>query len=72
MASLRLYAVGGLFWVPVTFMQIEMHDLAAKAAERNQGLPPHYFALFHCWFLFGIPGFGSVMAILWLMTAKPL
>jgi hypothetical protein len=23
------------------------------------------------WFLFGIPGFGSVMIILWLMIAKP-
>jgi uncharacterized membrane protein len=29
------------------------------------------FALFHRWFLFGIPGFGSVMAILWLMIAEP-
>jgi uncharacterized membrane protein len=30
-----------------------------------------YSAPFHRWFLFGIPGFGSVMAILWLMIAKP-
>ena len=29
------------------------------------------FALFRRWFLFGIPGFGSVMIILWLMIAKP-
>ena len=34
-------------------------------------LPPRYFALFRRWLLFGIPGFGSVMAILWLMIAKP-
>jgi uncharacterized membrane protein len=27
--------------------------------------------LFRRWFLFGIPGFGSVMMILWLMIAKP-
>jgi len=27
--------------------------------------------LFRYWFLCGIPGFGSVMAILWLMIAKP-
>jgi uncharacterized membrane protein len=71
-ASLGLYAVAGLFWVPVIFMQIEMRDLAAKAAEHNQELPPRYYALFHRWFLFGIPGFGSVMAILWLMIAKPI
>jgi uncharacterized membrane protein len=72
MASLGLYAVAGLFWVPVIFMQIEMRDLARRAAEHNLKLPPRYFALFHRWFLFGIPGFGSVMAILWLMIAKPL
>jgi uncharacterized membrane protein len=50
----------GCGWVP------------AKAAEQNHGLPPRYFALFHRWFLFGIPGFGCVMAILWLMIAKPI
>jgi uncharacterized membrane protein len=72
MISLGLYAVAGLFWVPVVFMQIEMRDLARAAGEKNQRLPPRYFALFHRWFLFGIPGFGSVMAILWLMIAKPL
>jgi uncharacterized membrane protein len=72
MTSLGLYAVAGLFWVPVIFMQIEMRDLARAAVENNQRLPPRYFALFHRWFLFGIPGFGSVMAILWLMIAKPI
>jgi len=71
LASLALYAIAGLFWVPVIFMQIEMRDLARLAAERDQPLPPRYFALFRRWFLFGIPGFGSVMAILWLMIAKP-
>jgi uncharacterized membrane protein len=70
-AALALYAVAGLFWVPVIFMQIEMRDLARISAGKNQQLPPRYFVLFRRWFLFGIPGFGSVMAILWLMIAKP-
>jgi len=71
-ASLGLYAAAGLFWVPVIFMQIEMRDLARAAAAQNTALPPRYFALFRRWFLFGIPGFGSVMAILWLMITKPV
>ena len=71
-ASLGLYAVAGLFWVPVIFMQIEMRDLARTAATENAALPPRYFALFRRWFLFGVPGFGSVMLILWLMIAKPV
>lgn len=71
LASLALYAVAGLFWVPVIFMQIEMRDLARVAADKNQPLPPRYLELFRRWFLFGIPGFGSVMAILWLMITRP-
>ncbi len=71
-ASLGLYAMAGLFWVPVIFMQIEMRDLARSAAAQNAALPPRYFVLFRRWFLFGIPGFGSVMLILWLMITKPV
>jgi len=69
--SLGLYAVAGLFWIPVIFMQIEMRNLARTATAQRQPLPPRYFVLFRRWFGFGIPGFGSVMLILWLMVAKP-
>jgi uncharacterized membrane protein len=70
-SSLGLYAVAGLFWIPVIFMQIEMRNLARAAVTQKRPLPPRYFALFRRWFVFGIPGFGSVMIILWLMIAKP-
>jgi uncharacterized membrane protein len=69
--SLGLYLVAGLFWIPVIFMQIEMRDLARLAATKQEPLPPRYSALFRRWLVFGIPGFGSVMVILWLMIAKP-
>ncbi|MGZ3289136.1 MAG: DUF2269 family protein [Xanthobacteraceae bacterium] len=69
--SLGLYAVAGLCWIPVIFMQIEMRDLARAAVAQRAPLPPRYFTLFQRWFAFGIPGFGSVMIILWLMLAKP-
>jgi uncharacterized membrane protein len=71
LASLALYVIAGLFWIPVVFMQVEMRDLARVAAEKGTPLPPRYFSLFRRWFIFGVPGFGSVMAILWLMIAKP-
>jgi uncharacterized membrane protein len=70
-ASLGLYVVAGLFWVPVIFMQIEMRNLARMAATKGEALPPRYFVLFRRWFVFGFPGFGAVMLILWLMIAKP-
>jgi uncharacterized membrane protein len=71
LTSLGLYAVAGLLWIPVIFMQIEMRNLA-RTAVMQQPLPPRYFRLFRRWFVFGIPGFGSVMIIFWLMIAKPL
>lgn len=70
-ASLALYGIAGLFWVPVIFVQIEMRNLARLAAAKGEALPPRYFTLFRRWFAFGFPGFGSVMLILWLMIAKP-
>jgi uncharacterized membrane protein len=69
--SLALYAIAGLFWIPVVFMQIEMRDLARKAADQGSALPERYFVLFRRWFAFGFPGFGATMLILWLMIAKP-
>ncbi|WP_062219946.1 DUF2269 family protein [Aureimonas sp. D3] len=70
-ASLALYGVAGLFWLPVVWIQARMRDLAQEAVARAEPLPPRYHRLFRIWFLFGFPGFGAVAAILWLMIAKP-
>jgi uncharacterized membrane protein len=70
-ASLVLYVIAGLFWLPVVWMQIRMRDLAAAAAASGQALPQVYHQLFRLWLAFGFPGFGSVLMIVWLMVAKP-
>lgn len=69
--SLGLYAVAGLFWLPVVWMQARMRDLAREAAAAGAALPPAYHRLFRLWFAFGFPGFGAVLAIVWLMIAQP-
>jgi uncharacterized membrane protein len=69
--SLALYAVAGLFWLPVIWIQVRMRDLARHAAAQGTPLPARYDRLFRLWFWFGFPGFGSVLAILWLMIARP-
>jgi uncharacterized membrane protein len=69
--SIVLYLVAGAFWIPVVFMQIRMRDLAAAAARNGRALPPEYHRLFRLWFAFGFPAFGAVLAIIWLMIAKP-
>lgn len=70
-ASLSLYVLAGLFWLPVLWMQARMRDLATAAAGAAAPLPGEYHRLFRLWFACGIPGFGAVLAILWLMVAKP-
>jgi uncharacterized membrane protein len=69
--SILLYLVTGAFWLPVVWMQMRMRDLAIDAAAANQPLPPAYHTLFRWWFAFGFPSFASVLAIFWLMIAKP-
>jgi uncharacterized membrane protein len=69
--SLALYALTGLFWLPVVVIQLRLRDLARAAATAGQGLPPRYHVLFRVWFLCGIPAFTAVLAILWLMLARP-
>lgn len=71
LVSLILYLIAGIFWLPVVWMQIRMRDLAAAAASAGCPLPLDYQRLFRLWFAFGIPGFGSVLVIMWLMIAKP-
>ncbi|MET4700978.1 putative membrane protein [Constrictibacter sp. MBR-5] len=70
-ASLGLYAVIGLFWLPVVWMQWRMRDLARAAAAAGEPLPPAYHALYRWWFAFGFPAFAAVLGIVWLMVAKP-
>lgn len=69
--SLALYVVTGGFWLPVVWMQHRMRDLAAKAAETNAPLPAAYHRLFRLWFACGFPAFLAVLAIVWLMLARP-
>ena len=71
-ASLVLYVIAGLFWLPVVWMQMRMRDLAAAAASSGTPLPQSYHRFFRLWFAFGFPGFGSVLLIVWLMIDKPL
>ena len=69
--SVALYVLAGVAWLPVVLIQIRMRDLARLAAADGAALGPDYHALFRRWFVLGFPGFGAVVAILWLMIAKP-
>ena len=71
-ASIALYIFIGLFWLPVVWIQHRLRDLARDAATRRTDLPPAYHRLFRIWFACGFPAFFAVLAILWLMIARPV
>ncbi len=71
LASIALYVLTGLFWLPVVWMQLRLRDLAARAAADGTPLPEEYHRLFRTWFIFGFPAFAAVLAILWLMITRP-
>jgi uncharacterized membrane protein len=70
-ASIALYLLTGAFWLPVVWMQSRMRNLAVAAARSGEGLPGEYHRLFRLWFAFGFPAFTAVLAIFWLMIARP-
>ena len=71
MGSIILYFLTGVFWLPVIQIQIKMRDLARHAAADNTALPDQYHRLFKRWVILCIPAFVTVLAILWLMVARP-
>ena len=69
--SIVLYLFTGAFWLPVVWMQMRMRDLAEEAVRTSAPLPSAYHKLFWWWFVFGFPAFAAVLAIFWLMIARP-
>jgi uncharacterized membrane protein len=70
--SLALYVVTGAFWLPVVWIQMRLKTLAETAAASGTALPPAFDRLYAIWFACGFPAFFAVVAILWLMIARPV
>ena len=71
--SIPLYLVVGACWLPVVALQIRMRDIAIGAAKAGgRELPPAYWRLRRAWLWLGWPAFLSLLAIFWLMLAKPV
>ena len=71
LVSLGLYALTGVFWLPVVAIQLRMRNIARVSAQRGQALPAAYHKLYRIWFACGFPAFLAVLAIVWLMIARP-
>ena len=66
-----LFALAGACWLPVLYIQVRLHRESQNAASID-GLPAWFHAWFRRWLALGVPAFVSVIAIFFLMVAKPL
>jgi uncharacterized membrane protein len=70
--SLLLYFIAGACWLPVVVLQIRMRNLAEKCATYRQSLGSEYYRMARIWFWLGVPAFGAMVAVVWLMVVKPV
>ena len=69
--SVALFLLAGAAWLPVVWMQIRMRDLALVAVRANESIPPSYWRYLRLWVGLGVVAFASLMAVFYLMVAKP-
>jgi uncharacterized membrane protein len=70
-ASIVLYLLAGACWLPVVWMQIRMRDMARQAASSGVELPARYWRFLRWWVALGIVAFLALVAVFYLMVAKP-
>jgi uncharacterized membrane protein len=71
LATYILYAIAGACWLPVVWIQIRLKQLVATCHDSGAPLPAEYHRLFRLWFWLGWPAFLGLVAIFFLMIAKP-
>ena len=55
--------------MPVVALQYRIRDLCRAAPPGP--VPPEARRLYRLWVLLGWPGFGALVAVIWLMVSKP-
>lgn len=70
-ASILLYALAGLCWLPVVYLQIRMARVAQACAKSCQPLPPSYWRDAKRWEYLGYPAFAAMLGVFFLMVYKP-
>lgn len=69
--SIALYLAVGACWLPVVWIQMRLRDLARDSVAQGEPLDSRFDRLLRWWVGLGIPAFLGVLAIYWLMVAKP-
>ena len=69
--TFALYALAGLCWLPVVWLQLEMAKLSTAAVNSDTALPNHYWNYAKYWEWLGYPAFIAMIGVYWLMVVKP-
>ncbi len=64
-AVISLYALVGLCWIPVVWIQIRIRNLIAEGSARED-----YKNLMRAWVALGVSAFSAVIVIFYLMVSK--
>jgi uncharacterized membrane protein len=71
-ASLVLYALAGMCWLPVVWLQLRMLAIVNASARSNVELPSVYWQYCRWWERLGYPAFAAMLVVTYLMVAKPV
>ncbi len=69
--SLALYALAGLCWLPVVWLQLRMRDMAQQAAAEGSPLPATYWRCARWWEGLQAPRVLAMAVVFFLMVNKP-
>jgi uncharacterized membrane protein len=64
-AVIGVYILVGACWIPVVWIQMRIRDLIAGGAKRDE-----YKKLMRIWAALGVPAFGGVLTLFFLMVSK--
>lgn len=70
--SLGLFVIAGVCWLPVVWLQWRMAAMAEHCLRRTLPLPGRYRRYARFWEWLGYPAFAAMLAVYWLMVAKPV
>jgi len=71
MASIVLFIITGLCWLPVVWLQVRLAKMAEQAAASNTALPELYWRYARHWEWLGYPAFIAMLGVYFLMVLKP-
>lgn len=69
--SIIFYAIAGICWLPVLWLQIQMRAMAVCAVANQTSIDERYWQFAKYWEWLGYPAFIAMLGTYYLMVYKP-